>query len=740
MHASGNVHLTDPFGKIVARDAVVNLNDESADLTDATVTDSAESYRLQGQHIYKLVGQRYRVLDGFFTTCGCEPGTPDWSLTANNMDVHLGDTGTLRQGHFNILGYPVIPLPYAVFPADTQRHSGLLSPRVGYSGLRGFQTVQPYYWAINKSSDATVALDLETSKRVGLLGEYRLLSGRDDYLAVDGAFYNEDLRTAHSRVHDVIDNQIADPHIPIDRYDIIGMARQHITDDLVAYGDGMFVSDSLELREMNVWTLSRSIGTGIMYPNAISTLRDAQSDFGLLDSYNGGYAKLGGVWNQDLIQPQQFALQTLPQLLVSGRKDILGGLAYTDYDFSGTNFWRSEGQSGLRIDLNPRLTIPWRLSDYLYGWGTLGLRETMYDTSGHEIAITPVGTHGLQYNNALSLGPLAQNGWQTREMIYGSAGIGSEVEKIYDLNWKSIEKIKHTIEPFVTYSYVPQIDQNDLPLFDETDRMEARSLIGYGFTSRVYAKFAPQPASGPEGSGVDTIQNTVLSPFRAHSYDKGGSVEELFQFTVQQAYDTNHAVAAGASHFSDLDLSALVYPTRVWSFGSQLGFDPSADQLRYATAYLDFQPWWTRNQPKVYTARALEGSFMQLSYDYIAPGPTTVPGVNANYSQFMTLRTYYDIFDRLGVYVAPSYDFANHTLLSSTYGVRLKSPCDCWSFDTGIIKTYNPSETQFQFELTLGGIGSIGESPFGRNPFQIHSSILPSANYQTTPPLSQGLN
>ena len=92
-------------------------------------------------------------------------------------------------------------------------------------------------------------------------------------------------------------------------------------------------------------------------------------------------------------------MQTLPDLLVSGRKDLFGGLAYTDYDVDGTNFWRYRGQSGLRLDLNPRLTVPWRLSNYLYGFGTLGLRETVYDTSGHSINVIPVGDDGLQYNN-----------------------------------------------------------------------------------------------------------------------------------------------------------------------------------------------------------------------------------------------------------------------------------------------------------------------------------------------------
>jgi len=140
----------------------------------------------------------------------------------------VGEKGVARNAHFDVLGYPVVPLPYALFPADSNRQSGFLSPRVGYSSLRGAQYMQPFYWAINKSSDATFALDVETNKRVGLFDEYRLQNGIDDYLRVDMAYVNEGLRSQASRVNDVVDTQIADPHIPIDRYNIIGMMRQHI--------------------------------------------------------------------------------------------------------------------------------------------------------------------------------------------------------------------------------------------------------------------------------------------------------------------------------------------------------------------------------------------------------------------------------------------------------------------------------------------------------------------------------
>jgi LPS-assembly protein len=723
LHAKGRVHLVDPLTEISAREGRINLPEETGDLTDATITNYNKTLRLQGTRVHKSPGQRYSILDGVFTTCGSEPGTPDWSISADQMDVHVGGSARAHGAHFNILGYPVLYSPYAVFPADTSRHSGLLSPRIGESGLRGFQLLQPYYWAINRSSDATVALDLETSQRVGGLGEYRLVTGEDNYFALDGAFYNESLRSAQNRQDDIIDSQIANPFIPVDRYDVIAMGRQHITDNLVAYGDATTVSDPLLLRELNVWTLSRSATSHIFFPSQFQLMRNAMSDFGLIDSYQDGYLRVGGTYNQDLIQYLPFAVQTLPEILLSGRKDLLGGLLYTDYDLTGDNFYRRQGQSGLRLDLNPRLTLPWRLGDYLYGFGTLGLRETMYDTSGHQIEITPVGQDGRLYNNGLSLGPLAEGGFQSREMIYGSAGVASEIEKVYDLNWEPVEKLKHTIEPFVTYAYVPNYDQGSIPLFDETDRVEGRSLLTYGATSRIFLKFAPHRETrgeGEESANAAEQEEGAVHPFMARSFVNGSPIEEILRFTLEQAYDVTHAVAQGSSHLSDLDFIGTAFPNNTLAVGGQLTYSPQVMAIHYATSYLSFQPWWVRKS-KVST-----GSYLQLSYVYVGPGPTSKPGVNAGYSQFMTARAYYELFNRMAVLVAPAYDFATHRLLSAEYGLRIKPPCDCWAFDMGITNTINPSETQFQFQVTLGGIGSIGRSPFTRLPFRSHMGVLPS--------------
>ena len=193
--AIGHVHLIDPEVEMWATEATIDITNETMVLYNAKILAKKDIYHLEGKQITKQEGQTYEVKKGFFTTCGCEKGTPSWSINADQMVVNMGHTGTATNATFNVAGYPVIPTPYLVFPADTDRHSGLLSGREGQSGLRGFQWLQPYYIAINKSSDATVALDIETSQRIGGLGEYRLVNGKDDYLWVDGAFYNESIRS-----------------------------------------------------------------------------------------------------------------------------------------------------------------------------------------------------------------------------------------------------------------------------------------------------------------------------------------------------------------------------------------------------------------------------------------------------------------------------------------------------------------------------------------------------------------
>jgi LPS-assembly protein len=745
--AFGHVHMIDPEVEMWATQADIDITNETMVLYDGKILAKKDVYHLEGKQIIKQEGQTYVVKNGFFTTCGCEKDPPSWSINAKQMTVNMGHTGTAQDATFNVLGYPVLPTPYLIFPADSDRHSGLLSGREGESNLRGAQWLQPYYLAINKSSDATIALDIETSQRVGGLAEYRLVNGKDDYFEVNGAFYNESIRTNSNRLKDTsVDPQLADDHIPIDRFGIIGMTREHLTPDLIAYGDAVSVSDSLYLREMDVWTLSRGFG------NNFGSLRNAASDFGFLDQFEDAYVNLKGTWNQDLIQPQQFALQRLPDLTVTGRQELFNNLMFADYDAEAVNFYREEGINGLRIDANPRVTLPWRIGDYVQGYGEIGSQAAFYETAGNNIHIIKVGTTPSQipahntcaggggqeliFNNCVVLSSLSAEGNSARIVPYAKAGISTILDRVYDVHWKTVDKLKNVIQPFANYYYVPNIYQGNMPLFDSFDRLNSRSMFTYGFTTRLFERSTQAPpdekptdattTDGEQLSDADSsvgpfYEEPVQDPLGAHAGNivrDGERSAQLGSLTVQQVYDIGHTVANG-SDMSDVQALLHLFVTQVATFSSEVDYSPRNHAgVTLADAALAYQPPWSTQGSSIYMGKALQGSFLQIGFNYANRKDTVIPGTNRNAAEFVTATAYTEVFDRMGLFFAPSYDVASNQFLNTEYGIRLKSPCDCWVADLGVTDSYNPNDLSFQFQITLGGLGSVGQSPFGRNPFQ----------------------
>jgi hypothetical protein len=355
------------------------------------------------------------------------------------------------------------------------------------------------------------------------------------------------------------------------------------------------------------------------------------------------------------------------------------------------------------------LVLPWRLKNYLTGYFDAGGRETLYDTSGHDLLVIPVGTSSQQQNNnSLALDGLTLGGFDHREMVYGGGGISTVLEKIYDLQVFSLRHFKHTIEPMVDYSYVPRVEQRELPVFDEVDRVNARSLVTYGLVSRLFAKsgsVAERPAEKPEEAM--SPENLEVTP--APNYRASGASFELARFTLLEAYDTAHSVTKQGSRLTDIDAGLTLFPTSVLALTSMAGFDPHAKQLDQASVVMSLRSPWRSSSSSSNRGRALQGGpFLQVSYTFIG-GREAV--------QQITGRMYYEFFDRFGLYYEPSYSLADRRLLYSEYGIRVKSKCDCWIIDIGVTDKVNPREVQTLFQVTLGGIGSAGRNPFGRNPF-----------------------
>ena len=493
--ATGNVHLVDPSSDIHSSKAWFNLHDETARLSDARVHALGNSYYLTAKDLHKGTGERYQASDASITTCTGNTARPEWGISASQIDVHLNGIAKAHDAYFDVLGQPLLPVPFAAIDTNNERHSGFLVPRYGYSSLNGAVYEQPYFIDISRSQDMTAQLDVETSTRIGGQLEYRLVNGEEDHIFVTSSFYNESIRSQQNRESDLVDPQIANPTIPINRWGFAGLAREYLTPSLFGYANLFYGSDSLFFRETPGPALSHEYGwNGGLW----QTARNAISNFGMFQEFDSSYLQMEGVWNEDLIQPQSFALQTLPKLLWSGFQSIDGGRAYLDYDASAVNYWREQGIDGSRIDFNPRLTVPWMWSRYLDGWATAGMDAAAYDVSGHQVNVIPVGTQGLTYNNGLTLEPLAPGGLMARAIPYTNLGVRSALVDSYDVNAFGLRKLEALIQPYTQYSYVPSVAQNDFPLFDSVDRIDARSLIDYGVSLRIFGQ--AQNSSANSGS------------------------------------------------------------------------------------------------------------------------------------------------------------------------------------------------------------------------------------------------
>ncbi|GIS84150.1 MAG: hypothetical protein CM1200mP16_04500 [Nitrospina sp.] len=68
---------------------------------------------------------------------------------------------------------------------------------------------------------------------------------------------------------------------------------------------------------------------------------------------------------------------------------------------------------------------------------------------------------------------------------------GPTFEKVFETNNKIIPKVKHLLEPRLTFSYIPDLDRNDkekIKSFDFIDRINPHSLINYSLTQRIFLK------------------------------------------------------------------------------------------------------------------------------------------------------------------------------------------------------------------------------------------------------------
>ncbi|HEY5898260.1 MAG TPA: LPS assembly protein LptD, partial [Burkholderiales bacterium] len=98
---------------------------------------------------------KYRLFNARFTTC--KPGQDDWFLEAAVLDLdYETEVGQARKPRLRFFEHTILAFPYAEFPLENRRKSGLLTPYYSQTSTRGLEFGMPYYWNIAPERDATI--------------------------------------------------------------------------------------------------------------------------------------------------------------------------------------------------------------------------------------------------------------------------------------------------------------------------------------------------------------------------------------------------------------------------------------------------------------------------------------------------------------------------------------------------------------------------------------------------------
>ena len=134
-----------------------------------------------GETVEKIGPKKYKIINGGFSTC-VQP-TPRWDLTAGEVILNIDHYTILKEPTLMVKGVPLFYLPFPVYyPTKKEdRATGFLLPTYGFTSLRGQQLHNAFFWAINRSQDATIEHQFFSKVGQEVAGEYRYNYGPLEY-------------------------------------------------------------------------------------------------------------------------------------------------------------------------------------------------------------------------------------------------------------------------------------------------------------------------------------------------------------------------------------------------------------------------------------------------------------------------------------------------------------------------------------------------------------------------------
>jgi len=716
---TGQVVITSGQGELSATGARFSLADKTGEFDDASFLIEQGSFNLAGKTIKKVSEDEYEVLDAEFTTCQCPDGDSPWSITASRCFARQEGHGHAYNATFWMYGAPIAYTPYLLFPVKTERSSGLLAPRYGYSDQNGLELRLPTYIVLDDTSDLLFTPFLEAKTRRGLSGEYRQAIDRGEKIRLRGIYSDETPRENSEGVKELRGTDttgIFDPAIDSNRVGGIAQMNWKSDDDVAVPStvvvDARYASDNLLVREID------DSGIANYTANYIPSSAVMRNRFGEFIS-----SELSLDYTQDLAGDQDLALQRLPSFGVNAQRTIrpfgfnpYGFKLITGLNTSYTVFDRDKGVDGERLNVTPSVVIPLRYQNILSTRFRAELAANQYSINDFDGTFeddsASVSVPQLTYDLNTSL-----------ERVY-EVEEGSALQSLFSFGARNqnntLRRIKHTVEPLATFQYVPDEDFSDVPNFESSvDRIREKQAVAYGVTSRLYGRYLSDAASddkiqeiAPELEDIDVSYGSSLldelsGGFIANrsasiSSLRRGETRELANVSLLELYDRKLEVddnGRATAGYSDLYGVINFMPSNNLTLG--LGSTYNRDDSEVTSTGTGVR--FTSDR----------GDVLKVRYNFVRDSVNEDKRDKISQVEFGTEIV---LDDRLRLGYFGRYDSKETDFLENRGAVRLLSACDCWSFDVGYSQTTNPDKDKVMATFTFTGLGDLTQDlPFLRD-------------------------
>ncbi|MFB3886696.1 MAG: LPS-assembly protein LptD [Thermodesulfobacteriota bacterium] len=628
--AWGNVLLKEGEDVVECERLEINLDTRLGKIYQARLFLKDQNFHITGREAEKLGENRYRIREGSFTTC--DDKRPPWKFTMKELDITLEGYGTAKGPTFYIKDIPIVYFPIGVFPTKRERQTGFLMPFPGYSSRYGPGVKEAFFWAIDKDMDATLYLDWARDRGIKEGLEYRYAFTQDT--KGRASFYFTD-----------------DSFLDRNRYAFFLYHQQELPSDFYLKANVNHVSDRRYTHDFSEDLPGAATG--------IDSWSKGQLRSNLYGGKNWDQFSLLGeavVFNDLTKESNDETLQKLPQIsFYAHPQSLFKTPLFYDVASSYTHFWREEGVEAHRGDLFPKVSYPVRLLDVLKMESDIGVRETLY----------------RPYHNPTDEG----SAWKSRETLDAGVELSTEFYRVYDAaalpkvsSLFKVAKWMHTVEPSVGYRYSPRVGQEDLPFFDEVDRIPYTNQLTYGITQRLVGK--------PEKEGV------ASGPY------------EYAKFKISQSYSLGDPVQVD-SKGKERDFSNIKGELW-WNFSPYLSAQWDAELNPYG---LEFDAW-----NALLTVQDRRTDRFQVQYRYTRD---TIDEVNL----FARIRTIKPLY----ISGSMRYNVLEKMRVENVYSAEYQA--QCWTLNLAIQdRNRSPDgtlrrELKFQIYFSLLNIGSYGPAP-----------------------------